>query len=102
MKDYYCLNIKFKDKKISEKTYHSHLFISDKEIYLQIIDNDEQSRIDNYYSISDNSLGLFDENFEIINTEVSIIFDNSRIYKIKSFCSDEKINFSQFFLLIFA
>ena len=98
MKDYYCLNIKFKDKKISEKTYHSHLFISDKEMYLQIIDNDEQSRIDNYYSISDNSLGLFDENFEIINTEVSIIFDNSRIYKIKSFCSDEKNKFFTIFL----
>ncbi|WP_269685209.1 HEPN domain-containing protein [Flavobacterium lacustre] len=90
MKDYYCLNLKFKDKKISDKIFHSHLFVNDKEMYFQIIDNDTTSRIDSYFSISENALGLFEENFEVIDTEISIIFDQSRIFKVVSFQNDDK------------
>lgn len=90
MKDYYCLHLKFKDKKISDKIFHSHLFVSDKEMYFQIIDNETNSRIDTYFSISENALGLFEENFEVIDTEISIMFDQSRIFKVSSFQNDGK------------
>lgn len=90
MKKYYCINLKFKDTGISTKTFHSHLYVSDKEMYFQIIDNEVGSRIDSYFSMSKNSLGLFEDNFEIIKTEVSLLFDKSRIYKVKSFQSDSQ------------
>lgn len=90
MKDYYCLHLKFKDKKISDKIFQSHLFVSDKEMYFQIIDNETNSRIDTYFSISENALGLFEENFEVIDTEISIMFDQSRIFKVSSFQNDVK------------
>lgn len=93
MKDFYCINLKFKDKRISEKVFHSHLYVSDKEMYFQIIDNDKNSNVDNYFSISDNALGLFEDNFEVIDTEVTILFDKSRIYKIVSFQNDDKNQF---------
>lgn len=96
MKDYYCLNLKFKDKKISDKSFHSHLFVRDESMYIEIIDNDKKSMIDYYFSMSDNSLGLFEENFEIIDSEVSLFFDNSRIYKITSFENRER---NQFFTI---
>lgn len=96
MKDYHCLNLKFKDKKISEKIFHSHLFVSDKEMYIQIIDNDEKSNVDRYFSMSENALGLFEENFEVIDTEISILFDQSRIYKVVSFQNDDR---NQFFTI---
>lgn len=90
MKDYYCLNLKFKDKNISDKIFHSHLYVSDKEMYFQIIDNDDKSEVDRYFSMSENALGLFEENFEVIDTDISIIFDHSRIYKVVSFQNDNK------------
>ena len=90
VKDYYCLNLKFKDTKISDKVFHTHLFVSDKEMYFQIIDNDTNSQIDTNFSISGNALGLFEENFEVIDTEISIMFDQSRIFKIYSFQNDDK------------
>jgi len=90
VKDYYCINLKFKNTKISNKAFHSHLFVSDKEMYFQIIDNDVNSKIDTYFSVSENALGLFEENFEVVNTEISIMFDQSRIFKITSFQNDIK------------
>lgn len=96
MKDYHCLNLKFKDTRISEKVFHSHLFVSDKEMSFQIIDNDEKSNVDRYFSMSENALGLFEENFEVIDTEISILFDKSRIYKVVSFQNDDR---NQFFTI---
>lgn len=90
MKDYYCLNLKFKDSKISLTVHHSHLFVSDNEMYFQIIDNNTSSQIDNYFTVSENALGFFEENFEIVNAEIEMYFDNSRIYKVVSFESDDK------------
>lgn len=90
MEDYYCLNVKFKDHKISKRIHHAHLFISDIEMYIQIIDNDLDSHVDDSFSISPNALGFFEENFEIIDTEISLMFDKSRIYKFVSFKSDTK------------
>ena len=58
-------------------------------MYFHIIDNNPSSRIDNYFSSSDNALGLFEDNFEIIDSETEIFFDNSRIYKVVSFDNDE-------------
>lgn len=98
MKKYYCLDLKFKDQKISDKVHHAHLFVSDEEMYIQIIDDDEKSRVDTYYSISDNSLGLFEENFEVADTEVSIIFDKSKIYKVVSFQDDGKNKYFTIYL----
>lgn len=96
MKDYYCLNLKFKDTKISDKLFHSHLFVSDKEMYFQIIDNDINSQVDTYFSMSENVLGLFEDNFEVIDTEILIMFDKSRIFKVISFQNDDK---NQYFTL---
>lgn len=93
MKKYYCLNLKFKDQKISDKVHHAHLFVSDEEIYIQVIDDDIQSRIDRYYQASGSSLGLFEENFEIIDSSVSLILDKSRIYKVLSFQTNAKYQF---------
>ena len=59
-------------------------------MYFQIIDNETNSRIDTYFSISENALGLFEENFEVIDTEISIMFDQSRIFKVSSFQNDGK------------
>ncbi|MFC7345409.1 hypothetical protein ACFQO9_01600 [Chryseobacterium zhengzhouense] len=98
MKNYYCINLKFRDQRISDKIHHAHLFISDEEMYFQIIDDSINSRIDLYYSLSENALGLFEESFEIIDTEVSLIFDKSRVYKSISFQSDGKNRFFTIFL----
>ncbi|MGM9979588.1 MAG: HEPN domain-containing protein [Clostridium sp.] len=70
--------------------------MSDKEIYFQIIDNDKNSNVDRYFSVSENALGLFEENFEIIDSNVSILFDESRIYKFISFQND---NINRFFTI---
>ncbi|AYZ11528.1 hypothetical protein EGY05_06145 [Chryseobacterium arthrosphaerae] len=52
-----------------------------------------------YYSLSENALGLFEESFEIVDTEVSLIFDKSRVYKSISFQSDGK---NRFFTIFFS
>lgn len=88
MKEYYCINLKFKDDKISSKTFHSHLYVSDEEMYFQVIDNDANSQIDRKFSMSKGALGLFEDNFEVTETEVALFFDKSRVYKIISFQSD--------------
>ncbi|KIC61333.1 HEPN domain-containing protein [Chryseobacterium taiwanense] len=98
MKNYYRINLKFKDQRISSKIHRAHLFVSDEEMYFQIIDNDIKSHIDIYYSRSSNALGLFEESFEIIDTEISLIFDQSRVYKSISFQNDGKNRFFTIFL----
>lgn len=93
MKEYYCVNLKFKDDKISSKIFHAHLFVTDEEMFFQIIDNDIGSQVDRSYSMSTDALGLFEDNFEIIKTEVSLSFEQSRIYRITSFQSDVQNTF---------
>ena len=88
MKEYYFINLKFKNTEISPKVFHSHLYVSDKEMYFQIIDNEAGSQIDRYFMMSKGIHGLFEDNFEITETEIAIFLDKSRIYKIKSFQSD--------------
>ncbi|MBI6118353.1 hypothetical protein [Salegentibacter maritimus] len=84
MKNYYCINLKFKDKKISEKIHHSHFYVSDSEMYLKIYFDDENSRIDRKYMLSKNTHGFFEDTFEIINTEIGLLFNKSRIYRTLS------------------
>lgn len=93
MKEYYCIELKFKDEKISTQTFHAHLFVSDKQMSFQIIENEVGSRIDNDFMVSKNCLGLFEDNFEIVKTEVSFLLDNSRIYKVQSFKNDGENKF---------
>jgi tetratricopeptide (TPR) repeat protein len=88
MKEYFCIELKFKDKKISSETFHAHLFVTDEEMYFQIIDNEAGSQIDRNYMISKGSHGLFEDNFEITGTEVALFLDKSRIYRTQSFQSD--------------
>lgn len=57
-------------------------------MYFKIIDNEAGSQIDSYFSMSKEGLGLFEDNFEIIQTEVALFIDKSRIYKMTSFESD--------------
>jgi len=98
MNNYYCLDLKFKDQNISSKVHHAHLFVSDEKIYLQIIDDDIKSQVDNFYSISNNALGFFEDNFEIIKTEIGIILEKSKIYKVVSFESDERHQYFTIFI----
>ncbi len=88
MKEYFCIELKFKDKKISSETFHAHLFVTDDEMCFQIIDNEVGSQIDSNFMISKGSHGLFEDNFEITGTEVALFLDKSRIYRTQSFQSD--------------
>jgi hypothetical protein len=88
VKEYFCIELKFKDKKISSETFHAHLFVTDEEMYFQIIDNKVDSQIDRSFIISNGSHGLFEDNFEITGTEVTLFLDKSRIYRTQSFQSD--------------
>ncbi len=88
MKEYYCINLRFKNPKISTENFHSHLYISDKEMYFQIIDNRPNSKIDKHFMMSKGALGLFEDNFEIIETEIGLFLEESKIYKTISFQTD--------------
>ncbi|QCE42772.1 hypothetical protein [Psychroserpens sp. NJDZ02] len=88
MREYYNIELKFKDNNISKENFLAHLYISDEKMYFQIIDNNETSLIDRQFSMSKKSLGLFEDNFEIVNSEIPLLFDQSRIYKIRSFEND--------------
>jgi hypothetical protein len=90
VKEYYCINLKFKDEKITSKTLHAHFFVSDEEMYFRIIDNEVNSQIDRDFSMSKGVFGLFENKFDIIDSEVSLLFDESKIYKMTSFESDSK------------
>lgn len=57
-------------------------------MYFQIIDNEAGSQIDSYFMMSKGSHGLFEDNFEIIETEIPLFLDKSKIYKTISFQSD--------------
>lgn len=61
-------------------------------MYFQVIDNDRSSQIDTLFSIS-GALGFLEEKLEIIETEASLFFDKSRIYKMTSFQSDNQNTF---------
>jgi hypothetical protein len=88
MEDFYCLNLRFKDDKISSKTFHTHLYVSNDEMYFKIIDNDSNSIVDRLFSRSQNPFGLFEDNFEVTETDISMLFDSSRIYRMTSFQTD--------------
>jgi hypothetical protein len=88
MKEYHCINLKFKNTEISPKIFHSHLYVTDKEMYFQIIDNETGSQIDRNFMMSKGSHGLFEDNFEITETGVGLFLDKSKIYKTQSFQSD--------------
>ena len=75
MKEYFCINLKFKNDEISSKTFHAHLYASDEEMYIQIIDNEVGSQIDRYFTMSKGALGLFEDNFEIAETEGAYTFE---------------------------
>lgn len=89
MKEYYCINLKFKDERISTKIFHSHLFVSDEEIYFQVIDNERSLQLDKIFLTPD-STDILEKVFEIIDPEVSLFFDKSKIYKIISFQNDSE------------
>lgn len=93
VKEYFCISLKFKDDKISSNTFHAHLYASNEEMYIQIIDNEVGSQIDRYFTMSKGALGLFEDNFEITETEISLFFDESRIYKVTSFQTDTQNTF---------
>lgn|GEM_PF-1749741 len=93
MEEYYCVDLKFKNEEISPKTLHTHLFVSDKEIYFKIIDNEEGSNVDRDFMVLTKSLGFFEETFEIIKTNVGLIFDDSQICKVTSMAYDSKNNY---------
>ena len=98
MKEYFCINLKFKNDEISSKTFHAHLYASDEEMYIQIIDNEVGSQIDRYFTMSKGALGLFEDNFEIAETEIALFFDKSRIYKVTSFQTDTQNTFFTIYL----
>jgi hypothetical protein len=57
------------------------LYIKEKEIYIRIFEKEEHSDFDRRYMANRNSLGLFEENFEIVKSEIDLLFENARIFK---------------------
>lgn len=88
----YCVTLRFKDQEISPKAHHAHLFVKKNKTYFQIIDNDKGSRVDLYYSVK-GSLGSFEDSFEIVESEVTLYFDKSRVYRLTSFENDGQNNY---------
>lgn len=84
MKEYHCLNLKFKNSFISSEKHHAHLYVKNDEIFIKIFINKNNKDVDRKFSVSENALGFFDENFGIIESEKKIIFDKSRIWKVTS------------------
>lgn len=84
MKNYYCIDLKFKDQNISDKIHHSHFYVSDSEMYFKIFFDEDNSGIDRKYMLSKNSHGFFEDTFEIPETEIGLLFNKSRIYKTLS------------------
>jgi len=84
VKNYYCLDLKFNDQKISDKLHHCHFYVSDSEMFLKIYFDEGNSRIDRKYMSSENSHGYFEDTFEIINAEIGLLFNKSRIYRTQS------------------
>lgn len=93
MEEYYCVDLKFKNENITSRTLHSHLFVSDKEIYFKIIDNEKDSNVDRDFMVQTKSLGFFEETFEIVKSNIGLIFDDSQINKVTSMANDSKNNF---------
>ena len=98
MENYYRIKLKFKNEEISSKIFDSELHVSDKVILIKIIDSDIKSRVDSLFMISEKALSLFQVNFDIIQTEVSLILSESRIYKIESFHTDDSKRFFSIYL----
>ena len=94
MKEPFCLDLKFKNDTISNEEYHAHLYTSQKEIFIKIIEKKENSDIDRKFMTSEKSLGLFEENFEVLKSDFILKFENSRIIKCESLQS--KSNYSYF------
>ena len=59
-------------------------------MYFQVIDNEENSRIDTNFMITLNGMDSFEDRIEIIETEVSLFFDNTKIYRVTSYQSDSQ------------
>jgi len=93
MEDYYCLNLKFKNSEISDEIFHAHLYYTLENIYIKIIDNISNSQINRMFMSSSNALGYFEDNFEIIESDVNLIFEKSRIYEIQSLDEDGVNNY---------
>lgn len=85
MKDYYCLDLKFKDKSLSDSIHHAHLYIKNEEIFIEIFENKESPNADRKFTNSENALSFFDENFEVVKSNYKVIFDGSRIQQVKTF-----------------
>jgi hypothetical protein len=94
MKNYYCIDLKFKKKSISELVYHAHLYIKAKKIFIRIIEKKEESGVCNRYMLRNSNLGFFDDDFEIVNSEFEIITKNSRVSGARS--SENKLYHSYF------
>lgn len=92
MNNFYCIDLKFKDTKISDKVYHSHLYSSDKGNYLKIWDENPNSEIDTIFMRSENALDYFYKNFEIIKSDIEVDFELSKIYKVNSFEFENEFN----------
>lgn len=98
MKEYYCINLKFRDQSISNLTHHAHLYIKNEEILIRIFELDEIRDVDRRFSMSENALGYIDENFEIIDSENKILFNKSRIWKVTNSEFKDNNNFFTIYL----
>ncbi len=84
MKEYHCLDLKFKDSLVSELKHHAHLYVKNDLIFIRIFIDENNQNINRKFMHSQNSLGFFDENFEFAGTENKIILDKSQILQIGS------------------
>lgn len=82
MEDYYCIDIKFKNQEISTSEHHAHLYVSNDDIYIKIFNDEKNLNADRKFSDSDNALGYFEENFDLVKSKTKILFEKSRIWKV--------------------
>lgn len=97
MRNYHCVDLNFKNKSISDETFHAHVFIKRKEIFIRIF-ADENSNLDTQFMISLNSFGKFDDNFLIIKSEFQFLTEGSKIYQARSFEHNSSGSFFSIFL----
>lgn len=99
-KDFYCLEIKIKNKEISDEYFHSHLYISNSSIEIKIF-IDSSTNIDRDFMIWSNSNNYLDKLIEVKISEKEKILQkidisNSRYKSVKS---KEFLNQNSFFTI---
>lgn len=90
MRNYYLLKIKFKDESISKEIHSAQLYIDNDIVYMRIFfEITVFPTLDIKYLENKKTLGLFENDFEIVESPIKILFDKSRIYRGSSYAEED-------------